>query len=98
MSVKNNKKSRRSKAKAKGRENGHAENGENEYDDSDSSGSDEEPDVADLENSEICPDNHATCIKDDIDAVLEVFDEETCVNLLIGYYEGASMYHLVNIN
>ena len=73
-------------------------NGENEYDDSDSSGSDEEPDVADLENSEICPDNHATCIKDDIDAVLEVFDEETCVNLLIGYYEGASMYHVVNIN
>ena len=33
-----------------------------------------EPDVPDLESSEICPDNHTTCIGDNIDAVLEVFD------------------------
>ena len=41
------------------------------------SGSDEDPDVEDLESSEICQDNHTTCIGDNIDAVLEVFDEET---------------------
>ena len=57
---------------------------------SDDSGSDEDPDVEDLESSEICQDNHTTCIGDNIDAVLEVFDEETCVNLLIGYHEVAS--------
>ena len=54
------------------------------------SDSDEDPDVEDLESSEICQDNHTTCIGDNIDAVLEVFDEETCVNLLIGYHEVAS--------
>jgi len=54
------------------------------------SDSDEDPDVEDIDSTEICQDNHTTCVEDDIDAVLEVFDEETCVNLLIGYYEGAN--------
>jgi hypothetical protein len=63
-------------------------NGDSEkYSDSDS---DEDLDVEDLESSEICQDNHTTCIGDNIDAVLEVFTEETCVSLLIGYHEVAS--------
>ena len=45
-----------------------AVNGDSErYSDSDS---DEDPDVEDLESSEICQDNHTTCIGDNIDAVL----------------------------
>ena len=65
-------------------------------DDADHSGSDsdEEPDVADLESSEFCADNHATCVGNNIDAVLEVFDDETCINLLIGYHEVACKYYL----
>ena len=50
----------------------------------------EEPDVADLESSEICQNNRTTCINSNIDGVLEVFDETTCRDLLIGYYEVAS--------
>ena len=73
--------------------NNDAVNGDSEkYSDTDS---DEDPDVEDLESSEICQDNHTTCIGDNIDAVLEVFDEETCVNLLIGYHEVASKYIFV---
>ena len=85
MSVKNNKKARRRR-----KTNNDAVNGDNENDSSSDSDSDGEPDVADLESSEICQDNHTSCIGENIDAVLEVFDEETCVNLLIGYHEVAS--------
>ena len=88
MSVKKKKSGRRSKAGKKAGENGHTEN--YDYDSSSDSDSEVEPDVPDLESSEICPDNHTTCIGDNIDAVLEVFDEETCTNLLIGYHEVAS--------
>ena len=94
MSVKK-KKSRRHR-KINGGNNDTA-NGDDENDSSSASDSDEEPDVADLESSEICQDNHTSCISDNIDAVLEVFDEETCVNLLIGYYEVASKYKLQHI-
>ena len=49
--------------------------------------SDEEPDVEDLKTKEVCKDNHTTCINENIDAVKEVFDEETCLGLLINYYQ-----------
>ena len=39
------------------------------------------------ESSEICADNHTTCISDNIDAVKEVFDEETCLGMLVNYYQ-----------
>ena len=69
-------------------------------DDADNSGSDsdEEPDVADLESSEFCADNHATCVGNNIDAVLEVFDDETCINLLIGYHEVACKYSAIQFD
>ena len=67
-----------------------AANGEAEQYSGCESDSGEDPDVEDIDSTEICQDNHTTCVEDDIEAVLEVFDEETCVNLLIGYYEGAS--------
>ena len=50
----------------------------------------EDPDVEDIESEEIYKDNKSTCINDNIDGVLEVFDEATCRDLLIGYYEVAS--------
>lgn len=53
-------------------------------------GEDEEPEVAELESKNVCEDNHTTCVHDNIDAVLEVFDEITCRDMLIGYYEVAS--------
>ena len=56
----------------------------------DDCGGEEQPDVEDIESDDICKDNKATCINDNIDGVLEVFDEATCKDLLIGYYEVAS--------
>ena len=56
----------------------------------DECGGEEQPDVEDIESDDICKDNKATCINDNIDGVLEVFDEATCRDLLIGYYEVAS--------
>jgi hypothetical protein len=44
------------------------------------------------ESSEICADNHTTCVNENIDAVKEVFDEETCLAMLTNYYEVFSMY------
>ena len=54
----------------------------------------EDPDVEDIKNSEICVDNHASCINDKIDAVLEVFDNETCLGLLTGYYQVYRNFYL----
>ena len=56
----------------------------------------EDPDVEDIESEEIYKDNKSTCINDNIDGVLEVFDEATCRDLLIGYYEVASEYTSFN--
>lgn len=81
--------------KKKSRRHRRANNDGSTVDDADHSGSDsdEEPDVAELESSEFCADNHATCVGNNIDAVLEVFDDETCINLLIGYHEVACKYY-----
>ncbi len=46
------------------------------------------------ESSEICADNHTTCVNENIDAVKEVFDEETCLAMLVNYYEVFSKNYL----
>ena len=51
----------------------------------------EDPDVEELKKDEICRDNHASCVNGNIDAVLEVFDETTCLDMLRSYYEIYSM-------
>ena len=86
MSVGKKKSRRRQKANGV---NG-AVNGDTEHYSSCDSDSDENPDVDDIDSAEICQDNHTGCVDDKIDAVREVFDDETCVNLLIGYYEVTS--------
>ena len=43
---------------------------------------DEEPDVEDIEVD--CQDNPANCVNDNISKVLEVYDEETCLETMKG--------------
>merc|ERR1712012_671200 len=59
-----------------------------EFDAPDQSGeTDEEPDVDDIEiGSE---ENVSNCVNDNISKVLEVYDEETCLETMRGYYETA---------
>ena len=57
--------------------------------------SDDEPDVEDIVDKKITSDNHTNCKLDENDkltALREVFDEETCTNLLVGYYDAYSNY------
>ena len=51
---------------------------------------DDEPEVEDIKDQKITSDNHTTCIRDDLTALKEVFDDETCNNLLIGFYDACS--------
>ena len=58
---------------------------------------DEEPDVEDIKDTQITSDNHTNCVSGDSDpltALREVFDEETCTNLIIGFYDAYSEYIL----
>merc|ERR1712198_185164 len=48
---------------------------------------DEEPDVEDIEVD--CVENPSNCVNDNISKVLEVYDEETCLETMRGYYETA---------
>ena len=48
-------------------------------------GMEEEPELADIESCAM--DNHTTCISDKIDSLKEVFDEQTCLELLVEYYQ-----------
>ena len=43
---------------------------------------DEEPDVEDIEVD--CQDNNSNCVNDNIAKVLEVYDEETCLETMRG--------------
>ena len=43
---------------------------------------DEEPDVEDIEVN--CQDNNSNCVNDNIAKVLEVYDEETCLETMRG--------------
>ena len=50
------------------------------HDDTDET--DEEPDVEDIEVN--CQDNNSNCVNDNIAKVLEVYDEETCLETMRG--------------
>ena len=53
----------------------------------------DEPDVEDIKDPKIFEDNHCGCVmprNSRLDALREVFDEETCADVLIGYYEACS--------
>ena len=58
-----------------------------------SDGDEDEPDVEDIKDPKIYEDNHCGCVMPQnsrLDALREVFDEETCADVLIGYYEACS--------
>ncbi len=46
-----------------------------------------EPEVEAIDKKVTSKDNHTSCVSDKIDAVLEVFDEKTCLDLLTNYYK-----------
>ena len=51
---------------------------------------DDGPEVEEIKNPK---DNHCGCVLDSnskLDALREVFDEETCTDVLIGYYDACS--------
>ena len=52
--------------------------------------SEEEPDVEEINDKEITSNNKTTCISEELSALKEVFDEELCTSLLIGWYESCS--------
>lgn len=55
----------------------------------------DEPEVEDIKDKKITADNHTTCNiteNDKLAALKEVFDEETCTNLLVGFYEACSKF------
>ena len=67
------------------------------FEDESSSGSDDDdnPDVEDIADPKIYEDNHCGCVlpsNSKLDALREVFDEETCTDVLIGYYDACSKY------
>ena len=54
--------------------------------------SEEEPDVEDIQDKQITANNHTTCINDELTALKEVFDEDLCASLVIGFYDACSKY------
>ena len=56
----------------------------------------EDPDVEDIKEKEITSNNKTVCLNDDLTNLKEVFDEELCTSLLVGWYEACSKY-TVNI-
>jgi len=57
----------------------------------------DEPDVEDIKDPKIFEDNHCGCVmprNSRLDALREVFDEETCADVLIGYYEACKSMEL----
>ena len=55
----------------------------------------EDPDVEEIDDEEIISNNKTTCITDELAALKEVFDEELCTSLLIGWYEACSKLNLI---
>lgn len=51
-----------------------------------------DPEVEELDKNITCKDNHTSCVSEKIDALLEVFDEKTCLGMLANYYEILSKY------
>ena len=54
----------------------------------------EDPDVEDIKDKEITSNNKTVCLNDDLTNLKEVFDEELCTSLLVGWYEACSKYLL----
>lgn len=58
----------------------------------------DEPEVENIEDEKITSDNHTNCNliekNDKLTALKEVFDEETCTNMLIGFYDACSEFIL----
>ena len=52
----------------------------------------EDPDVEDIKEKEITSNNKTVCLNDDLTNLKEVFDEELCTSLLVGWYEACSKY------
>ena len=53
--------------------------------------------MEDIADPKIYEDNHCGCVlpnNSQLDALREVFDEETCTYVLIGYYDACSKYLL----
>ena len=64
-------------------------------DESSSESDDDNPDVEDIADPKIYEDNHCGGVlpsNSRLDALREVFDEETCTDVLIGYYDACSKY------
>ena len=61
---------------------------------SDEESSEEEPDIEEINDKEITSNNKTTCISDELTALKEVFDEELCTSLLIGWYDACSKSNL----
>ena len=57
----------------------------------------EDPDVEDIKEKEITSNNKTVCLNDDLTNLKEVFDEELCTSLLVGWYEACSKY-IINIS
>ena len=54
------------------------------------SSDDDEPNVPDIVDKKIYENNHCGCVNSKLDGLLEVFDEETCTDILMGYYDACS--------
>lgn len=55
----------------------------------------DEPEIEDINDEKITADNHTNCNiteNDKLTALKEVFDEETCTNLLVGFYDACSKF------
>eukprot|EP00093_Oithona_nana_P013127 13127.XXX_124784_123722_1 [CDS] Oithona nana genome sequencing. len=53
----------------------------------DTSDEEDDPDVEEIQDKNITSDNHTTCLKDDLTALKEVFDDEVCTSMIIGWYD-----------
>ena len=56
----------------------------------DPSDEEDDPDVEEIQDKNITSDNHTTCLKDDLTALKEVFDDEVCTSMIIGWYDACS--------
>ena len=55
----------------------------------------DEADVEEIKEKEITNSNKTVCLNDDLTNLKEVFDEELCTSLLVGWYEACSKYIIV---
>ena len=56
----------------------------------DTSDEEDDPDVEEIQDKNITSDNHTICLKEDLTALKEVFDDEVCTSMIIGWYDACS--------